>query len=84
MEEKKQKKEKPKYVKICPNCGSLDILTYNYSPTAVAFGVPVPYKCRNCGFTSPIFPEVDVKEVEKLNKEKEKEEEKKKDEEHEK
>ncbi|MCX6741857.1 MAG: hypothetical protein NTX24_01615 [Candidatus Pacearchaeota archaeon] len=76
--------EKKKYVKICPNCGSLDILASNYSPSAVAFGVPVPYRCRRCGFTSPIFPEVDVKEVEKLNKDQEREKENRGEEEEEK
>ncbi len=69
-----EKKVKPKYVRICPNCGSLDIEILNVQKQyTFAFGMPATYKCNNCGFSNNIFPEVDVKDLEKL-KEKDKKE----------
>jgi len=75
----KEKKEKKEYVRICPNCGSLDIEILNVQKQfTFAFGMPTTYKCNNCGFSSYVFPEVDVKDLEKL-KEKNKDNQKDKD-----
>jgi DNA-directed RNA polymerase subunit RPC12/RpoP len=63
-----KKKQKKEYVRICPNCGSLNIEILNVQKQfTFAFGMPALYKCNNCGFSNNIFPEVDVKELEKLN-----------------
>jgi hypothetical protein len=63
-QEKKEKKKKPNYVKVCPKCRSLDV--YQETPGAslnIIFGMPTQYKCRNCGFTSYIFPEINFNEI---------------------
>lgn len=66
--EKKVKKQKPKYARICPNCGSLDIHQETPSDkTNIVFGLPTKYKCRNCGFENYVFPEVNLKEKCKMS-----------------
>lgn len=65
----KENKEKEKYVRICPNCGSLDIEILNVTKQfTFALGIPTQYKCKKCGFSSHVFPEVSIKDLEKLNK----------------
>jgi hypothetical protein len=72
----KEKKVKPKYARICPKCNSLDINQETPGASSnIIFGLPTLYKCKNCGFTSYIFPEVDLNEKHNLDlKEKNKEE----------
>jgi len=54
-------------IRICPNCGSIDIEILNITKQyAFAFGLPTAYKCRSCGFSSHIFPEVSEDELNKL------------------
>jgi DNA-directed RNA polymerase subunit RPC12/RpoP len=62
-------KQKPKYVRICPKCNSLEI--YQETPgdyKNIALGLPTLYKCKNCGFTNYVFPEIDLNEIQ-ANKE---------------
>ena len=68
MKIKKEKKQKPKYVRICPNCGSLDVEILNITKQyTFAFGLPTAYKCRSCGFSSHVFPEVSEEELNRVN-----------------
>jgi len=67
MKIKEQKPGKPKYVRICPKCGSLDIEILNVTKQyTFAFGLPTVYKCRSCGFSSHVFPEVSTEELKKV------------------
>lgn len=59
-------KKKPRYVKICPRCRSLNVKVGNQGGSAgVLFGAPTMYKCLNCGYFNYAFPEVDLNEEEK-------------------
>lgn len=59
-----KKKEKPKYARICPKCKSLDIVQETPGVSLnIIFGMPTQYKCKNCGFTSYVFPEVAISEL---------------------
>lgn len=49
---------KKKFIKICPNCKSNEVKT-NFHPR-IALGTPTEYLCEKCGFTSVIFPEVEL------------------------
>ena len=60
--------ETKKYVKICPKCKSIEIRT-NFKPN-IGLGAPTEYVCDKCGFTSMIFPEIDVDELKKEEKKK--------------
>lgn len=62
-----------RYVKICPKCRSLNIRTKWQS--LWFFGFPATFKCLDCGFTSYIFPEMELNEknVKKLVRLKKKE-----------
>jgi hypothetical protein len=65
----KEKKQKPKFVRICPNCNSLDVFAETPGASAnIVFGLPTMFRCRNCGFSSYVFPEVDINEMENKNK----------------
>ncbi len=67
--EKEQKPKKPKYVRICPKCGSLDVEILNITKQyTFAFGLPTAYKCRSCGFSSYIFPEIDSNKIQDIDK----------------
>jgi transposase-like protein len=44
---------------MCPKCNSSDI---RLDP--LSWGSRI-YRCRNCGFRSPLFPDTPLKEVEK-------------------
>lgn len=48
-------------VKVCPQCGSTDII----SRTMTGYITQPSYTCNNCGFQSSIFPEVALDEIEK-------------------
>jgi transposase-like protein len=43
-------------IKVCPRCGSTDILTN----TLTGFITQPIYVCNGCGYQNTIFPEVDV------------------------
>jgi ribosomal protein S27AE len=43
-------------LKVCPRCGSTDILTN----TLTGFITQPIYVCNRCGYQNSIFPEVDV------------------------
>jgi hypothetical protein len=60
---KKESKEKKKYVRICPQCESLDVCQETPGVSLnIAFGMPTMYKCKKCGFQGYIFPEVEIQE----------------------
>lgn len=50
-----------KSVKVCPQCGSTDIV----SRTMTGYITQPSYTCNHCGFQSSIFPEVTLEEIEK-------------------
>lgn len=52
-------------IKFCPRCQSNDI-------DMVAGGQIGMWQCRNCKFTSPIFPEKEIENEEKKQMEKKK------------
>jgi transposase-like protein len=52
--------KKQKHVKICPKCKSFDIQVYSF--TMMAAGLPPSYTCKKCGYTSNLFPEIDLNE----------------------
>jgi len=54
------------YVKICPKCKKGNIQREAHGTVMDAFGMPSPYKCLDCGFSSHIFPEIDVDELSEL------------------
>lgn len=47
----------PKRKVICPKCKSDNVSSD--SNVLVAFGVPQKWKCKDCAFTSFIFPEIE-------------------------
>jgi transposase-like protein len=51
-------KKKEKLVKVCPRCGSRNVVRglYDYSR----------FNCRNCGFTGPLFPKVTLQEAKSM------------------
>lgn len=63
----KEKKEKPKYVKICPNCKSIDVGSERSTMQQTGI-LPTRYICNNCGFASFAFPEIDLNDYEKIPK----------------
>jgi len=67
----KEKKQKPNYARICPKCQSLEV--YQETPGAslnIIFCMPTRYKCKKCGFSGYVFPEIDLNEYENIkNKE---------------
>lgn len=44
---------------FCPNCFSINI-------EAAGFNIYTEYKCLDCGFQSPIFPEIEEDKIEEL------------------
>jgi predicted RNA-binding Zn-ribbon protein involved in translation (DUF1610 family) len=58
--EVKKKKEQPT-VRLCPNCGSSEIITDFSIPAIVQYGAPLGYRCENCGLRSPFALDVDKK-----------------------
>lgn len=62
-------KKKPRYVKICPRCRSLNVKIGNQGGSAgVIFGAPTMYKCLDCEYVNYAFPEVDLNEEDNRDK----------------
>lgn len=51
-------REKERYVKICPKCGSIDVDTDYSNPAVWAYGTTMKYKCSSCSYSNTLFPEV--------------------------
>lgn len=61
--------KKPKYVKICPKCGSTNITPYTKS--GVIFGENLVDYCKDCYYgygKSGFFPEVEESKIEEFRK----------------
>jgi len=50
-------------VRICPKCGSTDIMVDHSTIVGI---MPVVYVCNNCGTTAAFFPDVDRADIEKF------------------
>lgn len=60
----KIKKEKPRYVKICPRCQSINVKISNQGGSAgIVFGAPTIYRCLDCGYSNYAFPEININEL---------------------
>lgn len=68
----RKSKNEEQYVKICPECDSIDIQTDFSVPADWALGITPRYKCNSCGYESVVFPEVLVENIENYRKEKNK------------
>jgi ssDNA-binding Zn-finger/Zn-ribbon topoisomerase 1 len=55
--------KKSKYVKICPRCKSVGVMTELKSGWFI--GLPASYRCKDCGMRSMFFPEIEIEEGEK-------------------
>ena len=67
----KTEKKKPRYVKVCPRCHSLNVRVSNTGGSAgVVFGAPTIYRCMNCGYSNYAFPEIDLNEEKQEKEEK--------------
>lgn len=53
--------------KFCPKCYSTDIDVLD--STGFAGGVPTQYTCKECSYTSFVFPESTKTEIKKIKKE---------------
>lgn len=51
-------KQKEKYYKICPKCGSTEVKTDFSNPVVWNYGATVKYQCKSCGHLGEFFPEV--------------------------
>ena len=60
---KKKRAQKPKYVKICPKCGSVKVGVDFSNPVVWNFGTNVKYQCQSCHHVASIFPEVPLEEI---------------------
>ena len=58
------KKDRKKYIKICPKCGNLDL---PLSSSFVQILAPTAEICNKCGYTG-LFPEIDINEIENYKK----------------
>lgn len=68
------KKEKLRYVKICPRCQSINVKISNQGGSAgIVFGAPTVYRCLDCGYSNYAFPEIDVNKLQNKLKNKRKE-----------
>ena len=69
---KQEKNQGPRYVKICPRCHSLNIeITHQGSLSGLtALGLPTVYRCKNCGYRGYAFPEIDLNELQRKQKQK--------------
>ena len=56
------------FKRVCPKCGSLEIKsdTSLYRTTFAGSGTRTPWMCVDCGYTAPVFPEVEDKDVEEF------------------
>lgn len=57
-------------IQVCPICF---INSLSQQSTFLKFLIPTSYVCTNCGYTGPIYAEVDIKEYPKILEEMEKE-----------
>jgi len=53
---------------ICPKCGSIDIKLHPDHLSALIGVTPIENQCNNCRYLSRIFPEIDIKDIEKFRK----------------
>lgn len=50
-----KKKKTVKLVRVCPVCGSTDVVPY------LGFTTGIRYRCRKCGYIGVFFPKKKVK-----------------------
>ena len=55
---------KKQYTKICPKCGNIDL---PIRTDFVEMLMPMPEKCKKCGYSS-LFPEIEINEIEEFRK----------------
>ena len=60
--------KREEYIKICPNCKSIDI-NLDKSTLQQTGALPSMYICNKCGHSGFIFPEIKVDELKKFEKE---------------
>ena len=58
-----------KYVKICPKCGSTNVVTDFSNPAVWAYGTTTKYRCKDCKYMANIFPEVLKDNIQKYKEE---------------
>ena len=54
--------------RICPKCGSLDVETDYTRGLHFIGGILAHYICKDCKFSSVLFPEVDEDQIENFRK----------------
>ncbi|MBI2139673.1 hypothetical protein HYU14_02015 [Candidatus Woesearchaeota archaeon] len=62
--------QKKKYLKICTNCGSTDIILDSSNAASWNYGMPSRYSCQQCGLLRYTFPEIDYAEIPHFSAEK--------------
>ena len=64
---KEKKNQAPSYIKICPRCNSINIQIRVQGGLSglTALGLPTFYKCKNCGFVTNAFPEINLNDLKK-------------------
>ncbi len=62
------KKGKHQYVMVCPRCKSPDVWADKSNPLQPALGLPSVYSCKTCDYSGYNFPEVELSELERLEK----------------
>jgi len=58
-------KEKKQYVQFCPKCESINIEQDKSTMQSLGY-LPTKYICKNCGFSSFSFPEIELDEIQRL------------------
>jgi transposase-like protein len=61
-------KSKDPYIFICPRCKSPDVVMDKSNPLQPALGLPPVYVCNKCGYSSYVFPEIKLSELEDFKK----------------
>ena len=56
-----------KRIKICPKCGSINIELERISKSLIGI-TPPTYRCKKCGLTQKIFPEIEIGKIEEFRK----------------
>ena len=69
-ETKETKPAKKATVRFCPQCNGKDV-EINMS-TGIIFGMPQMWRCNDCGYQGYVFPEMDLEEESKKEKNKNK------------
>ena len=64
MDAKRSAKEN--FVSVCPECNSTNISMDHSNALVGAMGLPADFICKDCGFTSKVFPEMEESEAKKL------------------